>query len=257
MKKYILLFLVLTSVSSAQFPMVAAWQSSAEWTPLAIGDSVKLLSVAADVKDSTGKASGDTTYLWLNRARFNPYSLGNLYQLTSAAKPIYHDSAYSQITFDGTDDAIRALGFLLPQPTTIVLIYRSYKPQGGNLFHFDEHTSTAGRQFMYNGSSGAPKIAAATELAAHLAQNADTTYMVIARFNGASSSVTVNGIIRSGNAGTNGLVGLTVGSRRFGEAPLAQKMRVHEVCVIHGLLSAGDETLYKLRATTKYGVQFP
>lgn len=242
--KTIILFLLLTATASAQFPMVAAWNGDS-FDPITL-DSIKY-AFEADRLGVT-KANGDSTYIFKNRASTGQSH--DLYQLTSAQKPVYVDSSGVKfIRFDGVDDGMVATGLVYAQPTTMILVarYRLYGSSANPVFLSGR---SATRQAIYD-AGATDGIFAGTATNTTIA-NTDSVSFYAVQFNGASSYYQRNGNRKAGiNPGAGGIEGLTMGRDYNATADCSIDVFAF---YLYGRLITDDElTRIRLYAQSKYG----
>lgn len=219
------------------------------WTPFMI-DSLKGLFIAGDVIDSLGKSSGDTTYLFPNRARWwNAYAFRNAYQLTDAQKPIIIDSSGQRyLMFDGSDDGIAtdAVG-QHTQPYTAIVVAFPWM-DGGTTYRAIWSTTTTNaaiRSYLY--ARGILAARGVYHSGTNLSYNLPSDSIMVMRAigNGAMSEVWVNGVLTgSGDAGMEGVDGLTFGSLYGGANSL--KVRVYGMAFYHKVLTPTEAAAVEL-----------
>lgn len=257
MKKYILLFLVLTSVSSAQFPLVAAWQSGSaqSFSPADI-DSLADWYVVADLADSLGKSDGDTTYILPNRGGFlSPYSHGPMYQTTNSKKPVFKADS-NVLVFDPVDDNMVSGATDLAQPNTIFIAVRIPAPgKSGTHFIYDG-TNVAKRHSLYKTATTLHNNAFAGLVLSTGQTLTDSVYVFTTRYNGATSDMRRNGILTaSGNTGAQPMGDLVINSVQALNSYYGVNLR--EIVVYNGLLTDAEVGQVEFYIATKYGITLP
>jgi hypothetical protein len=268
MKKLLLLLLLLLllipCVAHAQFPMVGAWNvaaaAGASDTAITNIDSLKGYYVSKDLADSLGKASGDTTYILPNRAKWiKPYAMGDLFQLTSAAKPVYRADS-STLVFDGVDDAMQTVIGKYAQPSTITIVFRANKPYEATAVFYDGAES-AGRNILYCSQPlgvGRWYGWASNDGPFHNSvPTADSVFISHVVYNGASSYTRLQGVdYAPANPGPSGLTGLTLGDSYTGALP-NMAMSVRTIIVCHRVLTTGELDNIDAYLSTQYSITLP
>lgn len=171
-------------------------------------DSAKTTAVASD-GDVVGaeENQGSDTY--------------DVVQATTANKPLYKTGILNgepMLLFDGVDDYLAGAfaGGLISQPITAFVVAqlasgRVNNNAGYNIIDGDDTTN---RLVIFKGATGSPdtwEIFAGSTLVGSVAVDANA-HILCAIFNGASSELIVDGASHAtGNAGTKGIDGLSVG----------------------------------------------
>ncbi len=124
------------------------------------------------------------------------------------------DEGQLAVQFTGAGYFKRAFGTTIAQPFVAYLVAK-FTNFSGNYYLYDGGSTSAAVQLVAAGPN--LRMLAPTSLAAASAPSEGAIFAVRAVFDGASSSLAVNGtVVASGNAGTNGLDGVTLGSRNDG-----------------------------------------
>lgn len=143
---------------------------------------------------------------------------GNTRHLTQGspgAKPTYKTNVKNGLSvarFDGGDALIKT-GFSLSQPTHYILVVIPGTRSGqDNILD-----GVSARQVIYINTSGNYSLYANSVLGSSSAASSGNADLLYAIFNGASSSLTRDGVsIASGNAGASGLNGIVLGADNAG-----------------------------------------
>lgn len=177
----------------------------------------------------------------------------NLTQGTTSKKPIYKVNIYNGLStgrWDGTDDTMATSAFTeLPQPNTIWIVIKSGV---GNAFqswcdgilinkrHVAGHPLTSGNAGLFAGTGFG-------------AADTDTAINVwCGIFNTASSTLYKNGVsFATGNAGSHGLTGVTLGNSYDGS--LATAKDICEYVLKTGVASAGELSAMQAYLKAKWG----
>jgi len=202
--------------------MVAAWNQSAApagWSPSDSAAQYVLAGwyVASDVADSLSKVSGDTTHVMPNRSKWiSPAYLGDLFQLTSASKPVYTDT--SGVVFDGVDDAILTTVGTFTQPNTVIIALKVYRPTS-NVTYADGSGASTRHTFYFNASyfGNYAGVEYTAGRAGSDPLSLDSTHVWTFTFNGAASYQRINGLqFVNGDVGAQSLTGLVLGAAYSG-----------------------------------------
>jgi hypothetical protein len=142
------------------------------------------------------------------------------------------------IRFDGVDDNLAATGFTLNQPSTIVAVFVQRMDPADNKGLLDGASADFSRYLFVAGSGNTLGLYAGTTLNGPTL-TVGTAYYAVAIFNGGSSSVRVNGgSPSSGNAGSSGASGITIGSANNGAGSQYAQFDFAEVFGYNSALSA-------------------
>jgi hypothetical protein len=145
----------------------------------------------------------------------------NVTQATAASQPLISvlGNSLPGLTFDGSNDALVSAGFSVSQPTTVNLVYRQISQTQASIQNVFDGL-TADRQTLFSATAGAEnRVYAGTN---GPSSDAGTSMPIGTRgavgvvFNGASSRLEVNASTVAsftGDPSTNGLDGLTIGTR--------------------------------------------
>jgi len=156
----------------------------------------------------------------------------DLYQGTAANQPILTIAAAGNyLTFDGSNDYLKAAAFALAQPETVYFVGSQVTWTNGD--NFFEGGSASAAMFQ-NGVTPNIGINAGSTIG-NITTLALNTYGVLsAVFNGASSSYRLNRLAAgAGNAGANNPNGFTLGSNTAGAGAFAN-ITAQEVLVYSG-----------------------
>jgi hypothetical protein len=143
----------------------------------------------------------------------------DLTQATAGKKPLYKvnvKNGYPTVRFDGADDYLQgAFGATIAQPVTYFIALRIITAASNKYIMAGDDATN--RVDMYSDSSTNCWSVYAGGGVVSLTVVDTNWHYVIAIFNGASSSIRLDGsAIRSGNVGTNSLDGLTLGAYSTG-----------------------------------------
>lgn len=181
----------------------------------------------------------------------------NLTQATTANKLTWTLPGWSALgigTADGTNDFMQTAAFAsaLTQPTTIFVVVRMTGDFSVNRTFYDGITA-ANRHLLYHtATTGALRIFAGVSLNS-IDSTAGTPLILTAVFNGATSELFKNGgSIKSGDAGTNTLTGLTIGARYIGD--WNTQANFGEILVYNPSPSATNQALIESYLNTKWTV---
>lgn len=170
----------------------------------------------------------------------------DLYQGTAANQPILTIAASGNyLTFDGSNDYLKAAAFALSQPETVYFV-------GSQVTWTDTDTiyegNATGNRMQLRQATPSPQLlifAGATGIAQNGGLATATNGIITAVFNGASSALRINrGSSVTGQAGTDSANGFTLGSARDGASAWAN-ITAQEVVVYS---TAQDEN-YQYRVT--------
>lgn len=193
-------------------------------------------------------SDGDSVSTWSDQT-------GNGYDLTAGTAPTYKTGIINGnpvVRFDGVDDFLDVAFSTISQPNHIFIVvqYRSVdSTSSGNQYTFDSDDSNNRelfRQFEGNWGifAGSNLFGSAADTSAHIGT---------ALYNGSSSSLRIDGADdATGDAGADGLGGLTVGSSSsdsdFGPVDIG------EIVVCDGELSTSDRDAEESRLAEKWGI---
>lgn len=195
-----------------------------------------------DATQITGLADGDPVATWTDVAGGR-----NATQGTSAARPTYKTAIQNGrpvVRFDGVDDFVNASAVSVSQPDTIFIVAKQ--------------TSTGSTKNAYDGNTTRQTLECGTSYVINAGANvstagADTAWHVhTAIYNGASSSHRLDGALgSSGNAGTNALASLNIGTYRnfagFWPGDIA------ELIIYTGALGSTDRAAVEAYLKAKWG----
>ena len=175
----------------------------------------------------------------------------HLLQATAASQPTY-SLANKSVTFDGTDDYMKAVAFTLGQPTTYYIVMNQ--------------VSWTNQDFMFDGDTGDSVVLYQNSVTPNLAIYAGVGFseyagldvgadgVACAVFNGASSSIKTDNLAPlNGDAGTADAGGLTLGSRadeitRFGN------IIVYELAIYTVAHNSAQQTSIITELQRKWGI---
>ncbi len=178
-----------------------------------------------------------------------------LLQATGAAQPALTAGAINglpALTFDGTDDSMRAV-FTLVQPETIFIVMSQVSHAQFDMM-FDGSTTTNVMSLQQTVATPGMAIRAGTLVATNTNLAIGTFGLVTAIFNGASSVLQVNNTTETtGNAGALDGAGLRLGTRgdaggNFGNVQIA------EVIVMGAVATAAERASMKAYVLARYAI---
>jgi hypothetical protein len=163
-------------------------------------------------------------------------------QATAGKRPLYRTNIVNGlpiIRFDGVDDNLAATGFTLNQPSTIVAVFVQRMDPAGNKGLLDGASADYSRYLFVGGSGNTLGVYAGGTPINGPTLTVGAAYYAVAIFNGASSSVRVNGgTATSGNAGSSGASGITIGSANNGAGGEYGQFDFGEIFAYNSALSA-------------------
>lgn len=166
----------------------------------------------------------------------------HLIQATGALQPLLQTDG--SLLFDGSNDFMQTLTFTLAQPTMLYMLFRQVTFTNGDLC-CDGFTITSGN-ILQDTTSPNLSISAGTTAATNTGLAVNTYAIASVLFSGAASSFTINKKTPvTGNAGTTGMAGFTLGSDSGGNN--AANIQVKEV-----ILFSGAHDLTKQYAVVNY-----
>src|SRR5215471_9045052 len=178
-----------------------------------------------------------------------------LTQATSANQPIFKTNILNGnpvVRFDGIDDRLRAASTLgLSQPNTIFIVVGNWNSStAGNLV--DVATGDGARQLVAYDTGVALGFYAGTGFVSDAPATHPGYICISALFNGASSTINVNGTqVLTGNPGSNGLGQPTIGS----DGGNAFGGDIAEIIVFNRALTAAERANVENYLGNKYGIQ--
>jgi hypothetical protein len=194
-----------------------------------------------DASQIVGLSDSDPVATWLDLSG----NVRHLLQVTGGKQPLYRTGIVNGlpiIRFDGSNDNLAATGFTLNQPSTMVAVFVQRMDPAGNKGLMDGASADYSRYLFVAGSGNTLGLYAGTTLNGP-ALTVGTIYHTTAIFNGASSSVRINGgTATSGNAGSGGASGVTIGSSNNGAGGEYAQFDFGEVFGYNSALSAGNLT---------------
>jgi hypothetical protein len=194
-----------------------------------------------DASQITGLSDADPVATWSDLSGNARHAT----QATSGKRPLYRTNIVNGLPilrFDGTDDNISAAGFTLNQPCTMVAVFVQRMDPAGNKGLLDGTSSDYSRYLFVAGSGNTLGLYAGTTLNGPTL-TVGTVYHTTAIFNGGSSSVRINGgSPTSGNAGSAGSGGITIGSANNGAGGEYVQFDFGEVFGYNVAVSAGNIT---------------
>ena len=179
--------------------------------------------VAAYWADDVPGAVNDPVDTWDDRSGNNR----DLTQASSSLRPTVTTRAALNnkraVLFDGSDDLLQCSSWAgVSQPVSYVVVLDLITVASGSRFIADRVSATAelseSMALYWNGSSSWSLFAGSSEMIVSTVLPSTGNKGLVARFNGASSNLSVNGTSMStaDNVGSNQSDGLTVGARRDG-----------------------------------------
>ena len=178
-----------------------------------------------------------------------------LTQATSANQPIFKTNIINGqpvVRFDGSNDRLRAASTLgLSQPNTIFIVVGNWNSStAGNLV--DVATGDGARQLVAYDTGVALGFYAGTGFVSDAPATHPGYICISALFNGASSTINVNGTqVLTGNPGSNGLGQPTIGS----DGGNAFGGDIAEIIVFNRALTALERAHVENYLGNKYGIQ--
>jgi hypothetical protein len=152
--------------------------------------------------------------------------------------------------FDGTDDRLVTTSYSISQPTTVIIAFR---PQATKLGVIVDGTTN--RQRVYHNSNTLGSFAGST-FNGTLSATANATHRAVVIFNGASSSMRLNGASAgtagTGNPGAEGLSGGTLIGCAQGGGFFFNGM-IAEICWYTGVLTSDQISSVESYMLTKWG----
>jgi hypothetical protein len=180
-------------------------------------------------------------------------------QATAAKQPLYlavssMPSGLPAVRFDGVDDWLQTAAFAVAQPVSlfVVCIIRRNTTTKTETLVDGAVASTTSRLVLYK--TGSPNLLATYAGTANVNGSAITsgkTQVITDIANGASSTLRVNGSAVTGNPGTQGVNGVTIGARNNTTQDWAT-VDIGEILLYSGALSAGDQTTIENYLTAKW-----
>ena len=153
----------------------------------------------ADTTATTPASDGGTVARWDDKSGNGR----NLTQSTGTKRPIW-TSATGYLTFDGTDDHLSVNGPSIAMPiTAYVVIRRTTGGDGSARFVFDQDTFVSGENmgFQKNVVQKANMIYAGNGIGDSDVWTLDTLQAYSLTYNGASSTMHLNGVLQTGASG--------------------------------------------------------
>lgn len=141
----------------------------------------------------------------------------HLIQNTTNNQPAYNSVTLNgkpTVTFDGTNDSLRASAFSVSQPNHYFVVCRQETIKGGERIA-DGRSGSGSRAGEFFDFFGSMALFAGSLLQLSVTNADQTTFGIWdADYNGASSAIRLRKTYKSatGNAGTNGVAGLTLGA---------------------------------------------
>ena len=181
----------------------------------------------------------------------------HLLQSTGTNQPLWVDAEENGlpvIRFDGVDNFIRIVAYAsgtLAQPNTYFVVMT----QAGGVSHvsLDAGVTSSNRHAIFSNTSNYHSMYAGTTIADTTAISGfeQTTYL----FNGASSTIRVNkSETKTGNAGTQGVDGLTLGSNQASTPTEFSATDIAEVIIYDADVSDANRTIIEDYLATKWGL---
>ena len=231
-----------------------AWQIGAGgggelWTPADLGNDLALWLDAADT--STVQLSGSSVTNWLDKS-LNAYSVddGNV----TSRRPTYTQTQnnLNVLTFNGS--RLVSSAFTLSQPHTRFAVLSSAT---ANLRAFTDSYNNV-QSAHYFGSSKAIALACGSTFATATETGEIGWSIQSAIANGASSVIYQNGTnMRTGNAGSNGMSGISIGNLRGNPNPVAGYSLdgdLAEIVMVASALSTADRQRVEGYLAHKWGL---
>jgi len=205
--------------------------------------------------DNTPAENGDRVLRWEDQSgagrNLNAYSGGPLFSAAGF-------NGLPSVRFDGGDGRVAGSNVawgVISQPNTIFAAARTDAADGGYIF--DSWTS-AGRHALYAGQSTAPNqwhVWAGGALASAPITTGELVHAV--EYNGANSSHYINSaFVAGGNAGTNSMNGMGLGSRLSGTGSNLTG-DIAEVLVYNGSLTPAERADVETYLLQKYNITPP
>lgn len=178
----------------------------------------------------------------------------HMIQNTQVSKPIFVENQLngnSTLRFDGSNDFMKVdFGQMFTQPNTIFLVG---KRNATGLMYFVDgiSTSRAGMISNYNGNN--ITIFSGTSLITYSRPFSTDYFLFTGIFNSTNSQIYENTILRAtGNAGTSGVTGLTLGARNT----LAEYLNgdIAELIFFNRLLTQPETQIVNNYISQKYGL---
>ena len=175
-----------------------------------------------------------------------------LAQPTALNKPVWQSDG--SILFDGVNSYLRNTTANIPQPFTILLVYKNVTWASGRGILTGDATNLCGVR-----QQGSPpnehKFMAPTLIGDNASMALNTYEILTMQFNGASSSFQFNNkTATTGNPGANGLGALVIGAR--GDYSSKSNMQLKGLAIYSGALASGDITKLKNYFIKKYSLTF-
>lgn len=213
-------------------------------------DDISGLIIHLDASAIVGMSDGDPLPTW-------PDSGPNSYDLTqgdSANQPVYRGASFNGkpcVEFDGSNDNMRSLfGRYYSQPNTIFAVVEFDTVPPNDAYPWLDGVDNSNRHWMGSDTANQFSIWAGSSFLSSGISESTNPILVRGIYNGGSSSITIGGgDPTSGvNIGTQGLAGITVGSRWDNMRHVS--VRIAEIAVWAGTLSDIDiqRVEYYLRA---------
>lgn len=204
--------------------------------------------------ESDSGVTGDPVSAWADKAGSDDFAQG-----TGAAQPtVVNDvlNGYPILRFDGDDDYFAVAFAEMAQPNTAFVVFRKNDAAMDTYPSFIHGASSSHDfgLFQYDGHSYHWAFTSGSILESSESAQTDFDFHVWSIIsNGATSSYYRDGILMaSGNAGSESLTGLKVGTRHDATMSFAN-MDIAALIVFSGALSAADEAQVRGYLTNKYG----
>jgi hypothetical protein len=192
-----------------------------------------------DASQIVGLSDGDQIATWSDLSG----NSRDAAQATSTKRFLYKTNIINGLPIaraDGSDDLMVTSAFTLNQPCTVFAVIVQRTDPTMNKGILDGGGSAYTRYVYYPASGNTIGIYAGTTLGGPTIVTG-TPYYLTAIFNGASSSIRVNGgTPSSGNAGSSAASGFTIGAAYNGASAEYGQTDFGEIFAYNSVLSAGD-----------------
>ena len=178
----------------------------------------------------------------------------DLVQMTASKQPIYSVvNGRGLITFDGTDDYMKAAAFSLSQPETIYFVGSQVTWTSGDRI-IDGNLVNTGGVYQITSTPNLV-IRAGTQVADNTEFTLNTPGVLTVGFNGASSFLRVNlGTPTTGNAGASNMGGLTLAETGTGSSGNNGNITTSEIAIYSAAQTTAQQNSVIEYAILKWGL---
>jgi len=197
---------------------------------------------------------GDVIGAWLDQSG----NSNDVTQTTTANKPLLKlaiRNGLPVIRWDGTNDRLISSSFSLSQPHTTFAVLQVFASDVNAAFFTDSFEDVP--CFIFQSADGGQFRLFAGSFALTTASN-DNWTLHEGEFNGVSSVYYLNGSsVASGNAGTNGYDGFSIGASRGNPNPIIAGVLdgdIAEILIYNSILSATDRQIIETYLNGRYAI---